>query len=210
MDTGIVVKRDGHCHCRYQQREGITLKIAQLEAVTHEPKSLRTALAQIGARTGVRLVDTKLLTKPNVHSGEHEENERWTTSSVMMRACCAAMTPTLGELMESASRQELEIRQDAMTLAEEAHNTNLYYFLSLLTDDETLDIVQKQSGEQYNGGVVSSGDAQANESTFQTPRSTAGDLVPEMEHSWRKRETAAESLGKPGARVRATERRRDL
>ena len=57
-----------------QLREGIILKITQLEAVTHEPKSQRAALAQTGARTGVRLGDTKLVTKPNAHSGEHEEN----------------------------------------------------------------------------------------------------------------------------------------
>ena len=60
----------------------------------------------------------------------------------MMRACCAATTPRLGELMGSASQQELEIRQDAMTPAEAAHNTNLYVFLSLLTDAKALDIVQ--------------------------------------------------------------------
>ena len=125
-----------------QLKEGITLKIAQLQAVAQEPKSQRAALAQIGARTGVRLVKTKLLTKPNVHSGEHEGNERWTMWSVMMRACCAATTPRLGELMGPASRQELEIRQDAMTPADAAHNTNLHYFLSLLTDGKALDIVQ--------------------------------------------------------------------
>ena len=48
MDTGIVVKRDGHGHGRCgstAEREGITLKIAKLEAVTHEPKSQRAALA---------------------------------------------------------------------------------------------------------------------------------------------------------------------
>ena len=108
---------------------------------------------QTGARTGVRLVDTKLLTKPNVHSGEHEENERWTTWSVMMQACCAAARPRLGELMGSASQQELEIKQDAMTPAEAAHNTNLYYFQNLLTDGEALDIVQDSLVKQCNGGV---------------------------------------------------------
>ena len=45
--------------------------------------------------------------------------------------------------------------------------------------------------------MASDGDAWGNESTFQAPRSAAGDLVPEMGHSWRRRETAAESLGKP-------------
>ena len=116
--------------------------------------SQRAALAQTRARTDVRLVDTKLLTKPNVHSGEHEGNERWTTWPVMMRACCAATTPRLGELMGSASQHELEIRQDAMTPAEAAHNTNLYYFLSLLTDGKALE----QSSKQCNGGVASDGE----------------------------------------------------
>ena len=55
--------------------------------------------------------------------------------------------------MGSASQQELEIKQDAMTPAEAAHNTNLYYFLSLLTDGEALDIVQNSLVKQCNGGV---------------------------------------------------------
>ena len=62
-----------------------------------------------------------------------------------MRACCAATTPRLGELMGSGRRQELEIRQNAMTPAEAAHNTNLYNFQSLLTDDKALDIVQNST-----------------------------------------------------------------
>ena len=50
------------------------------------------------------------------------------------------MAPKLGELMGSASQQELEIRQDAMTPNDEAHSTNLYYILRLLTDGEALDM----------------------------------------------------------------------
>ena len=44
--------------------------------------------------------------------------------------------------MGSASRQELEIRQDAVTPDDTAHITNLYCFLSLLTDGKALDIAQ--------------------------------------------------------------------
>ena len=54
-----------------------------------------------------------------------------------MRAYCAAIAPKLGELMGSASQQEMEIRQDAMTLSDAAHS-----ILSLLTDGEALDIAQ--------------------------------------------------------------------
>ena len=52
------------------------------------------------------LADIKLLTQPHVHSGEHCGVERWTTWSFMMRAYCAAMAPSLGELMGSAGQQE--------------------------------------------------------------------------------------------------------
>ena len=53
------------------------------------------------------------------------------------------MAPRLGELMRTASTQDFEIRQDAMTPSDAAHSTNLYYILSLLlTDTEALDIVQ--------------------------------------------------------------------
>ena len=78
-----------------------------------------------------------------MHFGEHDNKERWATWSFKMRAYCTAMAPRLGELMGSASQQEVEIRQDAMTLNDAEHSTNLYYILSLLTDGEALDIVQK-------------------------------------------------------------------
>ena len=56
-----------------------------------------------------------------------------------MRAHCAAMASGLGELMGSASWEELEIRQDP---SDAAHSTNLHYILSLLTDGEALYIAQ--------------------------------------------------------------------
>ena len=61
-----------------------------------------------------------------------------------MKAYCAAMTPRLGELMSSASKQEVEIRQDATTPSDAACSTNLYYNRSLLTDGEARDIVQNR------------------------------------------------------------------
>ena len=80
--------------------------------------------------------------KPNVYSGEYDGKERWSTWSFKRRALCAAMAPRLGELMGSASQQEVDIRQDATTPSDAAHSTNLYYILSLLTDGKALDIVQ--------------------------------------------------------------------
>ena len=52
----------------------------------------------------------------------------------------------LGELMGTASTQDVEIKQDALTPSDEAHSTNLYYILSLLTDAEALNIVQNSPG----------------------------------------------------------------
>ena len=74
-----------------------------------------------------------------------------------MKAYCAAMAPRLGELMGTASTQDVEIRQDAMTPSDAAHSTNLYYILSLLTDAEALDIVQNSpvsNGLEVWRGIV--------------------------------------------------------
>ena len=125
-----------------QLRELVTLQAAQHDAVAQELTAQRTATAQTEVRAGLSLVVTRLLTKTNVYSGEHDGEERWTTWSFKMRAYCAAMAPRLGELMGTASTQDVEIRQDAMTPSDAAHSTNLYYILSLLTDAEALDIVQ--------------------------------------------------------------------
>ena len=113
-----------------QLREMTALQTAQLKAVTQELTTQRAATAQAEVRSGMSLVDTKLLTKPNVYSGNHDGKERWSLWSFKMRAYCAAMTARLGELMESASWQEVEIWQDAMTPSDAAHRTNLYYILS--------------------------------------------------------------------------------
>ena len=107
-------------------RELEALQAAQLEAVAQELNAQRTATAQTEVRVGLSLVDTKLLTKPNVHSGEHDGKERWATWSFKMKAYCATMAPRLGELMGTASTQDVEIGQDAMTPSDAAHSTNLY------------------------------------------------------------------------------------
>ena len=125
-----------------QLRELVALQAAQLDAVAQELTTQRTATAQTEVRAGLSLVDTKLLAKPNVYSGEHDGKERWTTWSFKMRVYCAVMAPRLGELMGTASTQDFEIRQDALTPSDAAHSTNLYYILSLLTDAHALDIVQ--------------------------------------------------------------------
>ena len=113
-----------------QLRELVTLQAAQLDAVAQELTAHRPATAQTEVRAGLSLVDTKLLTKTNVYSGEHDGKERWTTWSFKMRTYCAAMAPRLGELMGTASTQDVEM------------STDLYYVLILLTDAEALDIVQ--------------------------------------------------------------------
>ena len=120
-----------------QLKDLITLQAAQLDAVAQELSAQRTATAQTEVRAGLSLVDTKLLTKPNVYSGEHDGKERWTTWSFKMRAYCASVVPRLFELMGTASTKDVETRQDAL-----AHITNLHYILSLLTDADSLDIVQ--------------------------------------------------------------------
>ena len=58
-----------------------------------------------------------------------------------MRAYCAAMAPRLGELMGSASQQELDIRQDANTPDDAAHSTK---------DDEQQngDFISNQAGSR--------------------------------------------------------------
>ena len=122
-----------------QLREMIALQTTQLEAATQELTTQRAATARGAVRCGMSLVDAKLLTKPNKYSGEHDVKERWSTWPFKMEVYCAAMAPRLGELMGSASRQELEIRQDAMTPHAAAHSTDLYCILSSLTDGEAVD-----------------------------------------------------------------------
>ena len=110
-----------------QFRELIKPQASQLEAVARELTSQRSASAHVEARSSLSLVDTKILTKPNVYSGELDGKERWTTWSFKMRAYCAVKAPRMSELMGSASKQDQEIRQDAMTPDDAAHRTNLDY-----------------------------------------------------------------------------------
>ena len=53
----------------------------QLKPVAQELTTHRTAAAQAEVRSGMSLVATKLLTKPNVYSGELDGKERWSTWS---------------------------------------------------------------------------------------------------------------------------------
>ena len=117
-----------------QLRDMIALQTAQLDAVTQELTAQRGATGQTGVRAGMSFVDAKLFTMPNMYSGEHDGKKRWATWSFKMRAYCAAMAPRLGELLGSASQQEIEIRQVAMIPSDAAHSTNL-------TAGEALDIV---------------------------------------------------------------------
>ena len=83
-----------------QLMDMITLQTVQLDAVTQELTAQRAATAQTEVRAGLTLVVTKLLTRPNMYSGEHDGKERGATWSFKMRACCTAMAPRLGELMD--------------------------------------------------------------------------------------------------------------
>ena len=111
-----------------QLRELLAHHAAQLVAVAGELQTQRPATAQAGVRSGMSLVDTALLTKTNVDAGELDGKEQWSTRSFKMKACCAAVASGLGELMESASLQELETRQDART-PNAAPSTNLFHVL---------------------------------------------------------------------------------
>ena len=184
-----------------QLRELAALQAAQLEAVAQELNAQRTATAQTEVRAGLSLVDTKLLTKPNVYSGEHDGKERWATWSFKMKAYCAAMAPRLGELMGTASTQDVEIRQDAMTPSDAAHSTNLYYILSLLTDAEALDIVQNSPCEQWTGGEASNGGSWEPKVPSRFRGMLQAILFPKMGHSWIRRDTVVSGLGKASARL---------
>ena len=192
-----------------QLNDLVALQAAQLDAVAQELTAQRTATAQTEVRAGLSLVDTKLLTKPNVYSGEHEVKERWTTWSCKVRAYCAAMAPRLGELMVTASTQDVEIRQDALTPTDAADSTNLYNILSLLTDAEALDIVQNSpvsNGLDVWRRMVTRWEPKVPPS----PRNAASDPVSKMGHSWIRRDTVVNGLGKASARPRTAEWRQDL
>ena len=105
----------------------------------------------------------------------------------MMRACCAATTPRLGELMGSASRQELEIKQDAVTRADTVHSTNMYCYLSLLTDGKALDSIRNSlvnNGMEEWRRMVTRGETKVSPGTEDCCRRSCS------------REIAAESQGK--------------
>ena len=110
-----------------QLQELMTLQASQLEAVAKELTSQVSAATQAKARSRLSLINTNLLTKTNVYSGELDGKANWTTWSFTKGAYCGALAPRMSELMGSASKQDQEIRQDAMTPADSAHSTKLYY-----------------------------------------------------------------------------------
>ena len=63
-----------------------------------------------------------------------------------------------------------------------------------------------QSSEQRTGNVASDGDAMGTKNTFQVSVNAASNLVPEVGHSWRRRDTVDDSVGKASARLRTAER----
>ena len=117
-----------------------------------------------------------------MYSGELDGKGRWSTWSFKMKSYCAVMAPGLGEVMGSASLQELDIRQDGMTSNDGAHSANLYYILSLLTDGEALDIAQNSTPnnemEVWRRMVTCLG----SKSVLEVPRDATSNLVFEMGH----------------------------
>ena len=99
-----------------------------------------------------------------------------------MRAYCAAMAPRMSELMGSASKQDQEIRQDAMTPNDAAHNTNLYYIFESADRRRSAGHRAKQSGGQWNGSLASNGDALGSKSVFQVSFNAASHLVSKLGH----------------------------
>ena len=126
------------------------------------------------------LVDTKLLTKPNVHSGEHDDGERWSTWSFKMRAYCAAVAPSLSaDGISKPARIGDQARRDDSERRITQHE--------LVLHPDSVDRWRgaghcaKQSGEQRNGSVTSDGDALGIKSTLQGSRNAASNLVSKME-----------------------------
>ena len=58
-----------------QLKEMTALHAAQLEALIQELTTQQAATAEAEVQSGMSLVDTKLLTKPHMYSGEHDGKE---------------------------------------------------------------------------------------------------------------------------------------
>ena len=58
--------------------------------------------------------------------------------------------------------------------------------------------------------MTSNGDSLGTESTIQVPRNAASDLVSRMGHSWIRRDTVVDGLGKASARLRTAEWRQEI
>ena len=83
---------------------------------------LYAATAQAEVRSGMSLVDTKLLAKRNMYYGELD-GERTMVDVVVQNESLLCGSGTEAELMGSSSQQELEIMQDGMTTNDAAHCT---------------------------------------------------------------------------------------
>ena len=133
-------------------------------------------------RADLSLVDTKLLTKPNVHSGEHDDKERWSTLSFKMRAYCAAMAQRLrADGISEPARIGDQARRDDSERRTTQHE--------LVLHPESVDRWRgaghcaKQSREQRNGSVTSDGDALGIKSSLQGSRNAASILVTKIGYS---------------------------
>ena len=114
MDPSLLKRSTStRCNCwngsAQETREWKTSRTAQVEAVVQGTMTQQASMTQGEVRSGVSLVDTKLVTKQNAFSGEKDGQERWRTWSFMMRPYRAA------------------------------HVTKLYYILSVLLGDKALD-----------------------------------------------------------------------
>ena len=109
--------------------------------------------------------------------------ERWTTWSFTMKAYCAAMAPRLGDLMGTASTQDVEIRQDAVTPSDARTQHESVLHPELVDGCSGTGHRAKQPSEQWTGGVAVECGSLGTESTIQVPRNAASDPVSKMGHS---------------------------
>ena len=101
----------------------------------------RAATAHAEVRSSMGLVDTNLTKETQNLLWRARWKRTMVDVVVQDESSLYGNAPRLGELMRSACQQELEIKTDAVTPNDEAHNTNSCCILSLSTDGEALDMV---------------------------------------------------------------------
>ena len=114
MDPSLLIRPpSARCNCwngsAQETREVKTSRTAQVEAVARELAIQQATMTQGEVRPSGSLVDVRHVTKQNELSGKQDRMERWRTWSFKMRAYCAV------------------------------HVTKLYYILSWLMDERTMD-----------------------------------------------------------------------